>query len=272
MLSTPVFKAARTRRLAYAAGLICSVACVGLAQAQQEKAKPAKQEKSAQPATESPAKDKQAKDKQGKDKQEKDMKAPARPGLKVGDKAPNATVLDARGRAVKLADLWKDGPVIVTFYRGGWCPFCTKALSQWQDRLDEVKEAGGTFVAITPESPDHTVDTARKHELSYSVYSDNTQDVAKAYKVHFTLDEETRKKYKGYGIDLAASNASGTWELPAPATYVIDREGTIRYVWADWDYKKRADPDEVINALRQIDVVPASGAGGGSEGGPKKGW
>lgn len=172
------------------------------------------------------------------------------PGLRVGDRAPDATVFTQDGQAVSLKLLYADAPLVVTFYRGGWCPFCNRALANWQTKLDELHAAGGQLVALTPESPDHAAETIAKHDLGYSVYSDTSMEAAKAFRVFFEVDPATQAKYKGYGIDLAGWNSSGQWTLPAPGTFVIDRHGVIRYAWADWDYKNRADPDEVIAAVR----------------------
>lgn len=174
------------------------------------------------------------------------------PGLRVGDVAPGASVLDARGHTVDLASMYADGPVVVTFYRGGWCPFCTRALARWQAKLPELTAAGGNFVALTPERPDAAAATAAKTRATYAVFTDPAHEAAKAFKVHFTVDDATRKAYAGYGIDLAKNNGSGTWELPAPATFVIDRAGVVRWAFADWDYTKRADPDDVIAAVRAL--------------------
>lgn len=172
------------------------------------------------------------------------------PGLAVGTQAPDATITTRDGENVSLASLYADGPVVVTFYRGGWCPYCTRQLTEWQGREGELADAGGRLVAITAESPDNATDTAGKHGLGFAIYSDTTMAAAKAYDVFFELDAGTKSKYKGYGIDLASRNASGTWTLPAPGTFVIDRDGIVRYAWADWDYTKRADADEVIAAVR----------------------
>jgi peroxiredoxin len=174
------------------------------------------------------------------------------PGLTVGDRAPDATVYTQDGQPVSLASLYKDGPVVVTFYRGGWCPFCQRALEGWQTRLDELHDAGATLVALTPESPDHAADTITDHHLGFAVYSDSKMQAAKAYEVFFEVDQDTQTKYKGYGIDLSSWNANGLWTLPAPGTFVIDRKGVVRYAWADWDYTKRADPEEVIRVVRGL--------------------
>lgn len=174
------------------------------------------------------------------------------PGLVVGDRAPNVSVTGVDGRPVQLESLYKNGPVVLTFYRGGWCPICNRALAAWAGKLEALKVAGGMFVALTPEKPDLAGQTREKSGGEYAVFSDGAFAAAKAFKVHFVVDEATKAKYQQFGLKIAESNVSGTWELPAPATFVIDRDGVIRYVFADWDYKKRADPDKVIGAVRAL--------------------
>lgn len=174
------------------------------------------------------------------------------PGLAVGDRAPSVTVRSVDGKLVQLDSLYRDGPIVLTFYRGGWCPICNRALSAWAGKLEALRAAGGTFVALTPEKPELAARTREQVGGEYAVFSDSAHEAAKAFKVHFVVDEATRAKYQQFGLDVAESNVSGTWELPAPATFVIDREGIIRYVFADWDYSKRADPDEVIAFVRSL--------------------
>jgi peroxiredoxin len=176
-----------------------------------------------------------------------------KPGLAVGDHAPtNLTVRTATDEAVTLESLWADGPVVVTFYRGGWCPYCTKELAKWEPKLSEVDSLGATFVAVTMEKPEAAKKTTMKSAPDMRVLSDTTGDVSRAFRVAFSLDESTTEKYKGYGINLEANNASGEWDLPAPATYIIDSKGVIRYAWADWDYSKRAPIPEVLKSLREV--------------------
>lgn len=175
---------------------------------------------------------------------------PGMPGLVVGTKAPDATVMGIDGRPVQLASLYKDGPVVLTFYRGGWCPICTRTLATWGPRLAELKAAGGTLVALTSERPDLAAATREEAKADYAVYSDGEFAAAKAFRVHFVVDDDTKSQYRQFGLKVAESNVSGTWELPAPATFVIDREGVIRWAFADWDYKRRADPDDVIKAVK----------------------
>ncbi|MEM1331497.1 MAG: peroxiredoxin-like family protein [Planctomycetota bacterium] len=171
-------------------------------------------------------------------------------GLAEGVRAPNATVRDTEGGSVRLASLYGDGPVVVTFYRGSWCPYCNNALTEWQGKLDDLEAAGGRLVALTPDKPENAAGTVGKHDLGFTVLSDADFEAADAFGVRFSLDADTREKYKGYGIDLAKSNASGDWDLPHPGTFVIDSSGVIRYAWVSSDYATRANPDEVIAAVR----------------------
>jgi peroxiredoxin len=175
------------------------------------------------------------------------------PGLSVGEQAPTGvSLMTVENKPVALETLWADGPVVVTFYRGGWCPYCTKELAKWEPKLSEVEALGAEFVAITMEKPDSAQKTSTKHAANMRILSDVEGDVSRAFRLAFALDTKTVSKYKGYGIDLAANNANGEWELPAPGTYVIDETGAIRYAWASWDYTKRAPVDEVMKAVRAV--------------------
>ena len=176
----------------------------------------------------------------------------AGPGLSVGDRVGEATLLSDSGAPVALSSLYSQRPVVVTFYRGGWCPYCTRALAEWEGRRGELAAMGVDFVAITPERPDLSHQTAEKAELGFTILSEAQFQAADAFRVRFSLDERTRTQYKGYGVDLAAVNAAGMWDLPAPGTFLIDTQGIVRYAWADWDYRQRANPDEVIGAARAL--------------------
>lgn len=174
-------------------------------------------------------------------------------GLRPGDRAPDATLTAADGTTVQLSDLYGGGPIIVTFYRGGWCPFCQGELREWQDRLAEVDALGARLVAISPEAPSFAGQTTDKYGLEFTVLSDATGEAAAGFDLDFEVDPETRRKYTQFGIDLAHINASGTWELVIPATYVIDSDGVIRYAFIDENYKNRADPDEVLAVVRELE-------------------
>lgn len=175
------------------------------------------------------------------------------PGLKVGDKAPSLTLKGADGATMDLASLYAKGPVVVTFYRGGWCPFCQRAMANWNPKIGELGKAGGTFVAISPETPEHALESKQKFGGDNVVALVDTNGQAmRAFHVGFALDSRTKSRYQQFGHDLGAWNASGRWELPAPATFIVDKTGVIRWVFAAWNFTKRADPDEVIAAVNNL--------------------
>ena len=182
----------------------------------------------------------------------------ARTMLKVGDRAPVIVLKNARGETVDVGERLKKGPVIVTFYRGGWCPYCNLELKAYQEVLPEIVAAGATLVAISPEKPDDTLSTAEKNALAFEVLSDIGQTVGRAFGLVYEFTEELKTAYHGFKLDIPAHNGSpGEWALPVSATYVIDRQGTIIYAYTDPDYRDRADPREALKALTERTVAAA---------------
>lgn len=171
----------------------------------------------------------------------------------VGDQAPMFELANALGETVTLPGLLKQGPVVLVWYRGGWCPYCSLTLRAYQEHLDEIRDAGATLVAISPETPDKGVETRDANELGYQVLSDDGNRVANRYGVVFALDPALRDVYRGFGIDLPEANGDASWTLPLAATYVIGTDGEIKWAFVDADYTKRAEPSEVVAALREID-------------------
>jgi peroxiredoxin len=174
----------------------------------------------------------------------------ARTMLKVGDRAPTIMLRNAKGEIVDISALQKQGPVIVTFYRGGWCPYCNLELKAFQEILPEIQAAGASLVAISPEKPDDTLSTVEKNALAFEVLSDVGQKVGRAFGLVYQFTDELRSAYQGFGHDIPARNgAPGEWALPISATYVIERDGTIIYAYTDVDYRDRADPRDVLELL-----------------------
>jgi peroxiredoxin len=174
----------------------------------------------------------------------------ARTMLKVGNRAPEFMLCNAKGEIVDIGALRKKGPVIVTFYRGGWCPYCNLELKAFQEILPEIKAAGASLVAISPEKPDATLSTTEKNALAFEVLSDVGQKVGRAFGLVYQFTDELRSAYRGFGHDMPAHNGTpGEWALPVSATYVIDRDGTIIYAYTDVDYRDRADPRDVLDVL-----------------------
>lgn len=175
-------------------------------------------------------------------------------GVGIGEKIDGSLRLqDAYGASVTLSKLLEDAPLVVTFYRGSWCPYCERALTEWDGRTEEVAAAGARFIAITPEAADATSRFVAEHDYGFTVLGDPSGDVARAFEVLFDLDGETKRLYNGYGINLAKSNLSKEWSLPHPGTFILDRSGKVVYRHVTADFKKgRANPDEVIRALKAL--------------------
>lgn len=170
-------------------------------------------------------------------------------GLSVGDNAPEINAKDQNGEKVKLKDLLKKGEVVLIFYRGQWCPYCTRQLSQINDSLSYISSKGATVLTITPETPDNIKKTVEKSKASFSIIEDEKLAIMKSYKVNFSVDEKTIIKYKTYGIDFDIANGSNGANLPVPATYIIGKNGKIKYKFFNPDYSKRASVKDILDNL-----------------------
>jgi peroxiredoxin len=168
----------------------------------------------------------------------------------VGDRAPAIRLRDQHGKDFDIATLLAKGPVVVTFYRGGWCPFCNLELKAYQAALPRMASAGASLVAISPEKPDDAVTTAEKNALTFPVLSDIGQQVGKAFGVVYAFTDEVRTVYDGFKLDIPSKNgAPDDWSLPLSATYVIGRDGVILFADTRVDYRERTDPLEVLRVL-----------------------
>jgi peroxiredoxin len=174
--------------------------------------------------------------------------------ITVGEIAPDFTLPAATGAAVTLYSKLNKGPVILSFYRGGWCPFCNLELQALQALLPEIRALGASLIGISPETPDNSMTTAEKHQLEFDVLSDTGNKTARDYGLIFTVYEEMRPLYLKWGLDVPASNGDNSWELPVPATYVIDTNRVARAAHVDKDYTKRMEPEQIMTALRDIRI------------------
>ncbi len=170
-------------------------------------------------------------------------------GLKVGDTAPDFTAKDQEGKTVNLNETLRKGPVVILFYRGQWCPFCNKQLSYLSDSLSVITNKGATILAITPETAANVKKTIEKTKATFPVIEDDGLAIMKSYKVNFVVDEKTVTKYKGYGIDFEKANGRNGANLPVPATYIIGKDGKIKYVFFNTDYRKRASVKDILDNL-----------------------
>ncbi|MCL4106788.1 UNVERIFIED_CONTAM: hypothetical protein GTU68_048232 [Idotea baltica] len=168
--------------------------------------------------------------------------------LQIGDDAPNFTLNNALGNPVDLSEYLKKGMVILTWYRGGWCPYCNLTLHELQQELPNIKAKGASLLALTPELPDNSISTADKHKLEFEVLSDVGNNVARKYGIVFKLTEEVSEIYqKSFGLN--DHNGDESNELPLAATYIINKEGKIVYAFLDSDYRNRAEPKELTEFL-----------------------
>lgn len=172
--------------------------------------------------------------------------------LELGDTMPNFEIENAAGGTISLEELLEDGPVLLTFYRGSWCPYCKGELSSIQSRLKKITDTGAQVLAISPEIPSETADLVEQKKYGFLFGTDHDNELAKQLTLSFKLDAKTIKAYRNYGIDLPESNDTKKWELPIPATYVIDADRTITFAFVEEDYSKRADYDKVLKTLRKM--------------------
>jgi len=169
--------------------------------------------------------------------------------LKVGDEAPDFDLDSLDGTEYDLHDLLKKGPVVISFYRGGWCPYCNLELRALNKIYPEIKAKGAELIAISPEMPDRASVTANKNTLAFPLLYDRKAKVADEYNLVFELDDSLKPIYKSFGIDLEQVNGDDDWELPVPATYVVGQDRKIKFAFADVDYKNRAEPADILEML-----------------------
>ena len=176
----------------------------------------------------------------------------AQKALKIGDTAPDFTLPNAQGKSVNLKELLQKKAVLISFYRGAWCPYCNIELRTLQKVLPQIQEANIDLVAISPHTPDNSLTTQEKNELTFEVLSDANNQLARQFGLVHQLPADLRELYLSFAIDLQKSNGEDSFELPLPATYLIDREGKIIYAFVNEDYTQRVNLDELLAKIKTI--------------------
>ena len=176
----------------------------------------------------------------------------AQQSVKVGERAPDFTLPDVFGKPVTLSELLTHGPVMLYFYRGEWCPFCNLALRAYQRILPQIRALGASLVAVSPQTPDHSLSTVEKKELTFTVLSDVGNIVARKNRLVFTLEQTIQPLYTSIGADLPSFNGVPSWELPMPATFLITQDGTVRLAFVDADYTHQLEPATLLDGLRAM--------------------
>lgn len=169
--------------------------------------------------------------------------------LKVGNSIPNTVLKSHSGHDVSIDEVANGQPYILTFYRGGWCPYCNLELRAYQTILQDINTLGAKLIAITSESPDDSMTTAEKNKLDFTILTDTNHAFSQSMGICFDMPADLQLVYKELGIDLSLINASGKWILPIPATFIVNRNGQIAKTFIDLNYRVRLEPKDALNAL-----------------------
>ncbi|MCI1014941.1 AhpC/TSA family protein [Herbaspirillum sp. C7C2] len=175
----------------------------------------------------------------------------AQRALKAGDRAPDFVLPDPEGKPVSSTELLAEGPLVLSFYRGVWCPYCNMELQALQEALPAMRDLGARLVAISPQLPANSRKALRQNALEFPILSDSHNEVAAAFGLRFTLPDYLVQLYQSLKNDLPAINGDPGWTLPMPARYVIGRDGVIVYAEVNPDYTRRPDPSDMLPAIRQ---------------------
>ncbi|MET0116192.1 MAG: peroxiredoxin-like family protein [Sedimenticola sp.] len=177
--------------------------------------------------------------------------------LRSGDACVDFTLPDSHGRGVNLKQLLNIGPVVLSFYRGSWCPYCNLEIRALAGALPEITAAGARLVAVSPELPEHNRFDTGEIGPGLDLLCDRGNRIARQYGLLMEVYETLRPLYLEWGMDIPGHNGDDSWLLPIPATYVIGRDGIIKAHYVDKNYTARMEPADIIEALKQIQLAAA---------------
>ena len=171
--------------------------------------------------------------------------------VKIGEVAPSFSLPNATGEKIKLQNLLETGKVILVIYRGTWCPYCNLVLNNYQQILPEIKAAGAQLIALSLQTPDHSLDIKQKNELAFEVLSDGQNEVVGKYTTVFKNGEAPVQAMKNLGIDFDSFYETNKGVIPVPAVFIINQEGIIQFAeFASGDYRERTEPQAILDALK----------------------
>ena len=173
--------------------------------------------------------------------------------IKIGQKAPGFELPNPEGKSILLDVLLEKGPVVITFYRGNWCPYCNLQLRALQAKLDDIHALGATLVAISPQVPDGSLTKDEISNMDFTVLSDQDAKVALQYGVAWEVPEFLAEHMRvGRKLDLEKINNGNGNILPIPATFILGQDGVVTWSYVNVDYRTRSEPDEIIEALKNL--------------------
>lgn len=172
--------------------------------------------------------------------------------INLNDTFPNATLLNIKGHKKEINSLKGEKATVISFYRGGWCPYCNIELQALQNALPEFKALGANLIAITPETPDNSLTTSEKNALTFEVLSDLNNTLSKNIGLVFQMPKDLQELYSKFGLHVDKHNQNDDFELPLAATFVIDNNNIVKYAYVNEDYTKRADINAIKTALQSL--------------------
>jgi len=172
--------------------------------------------------------------------------------LKVGASVPDVAVQNADGDEISISSLHEKRPVVLVFFRGGWCPICTRHTGELIKAYPEIQKLGADLVAISPDSLESSRTNADKNGIPFPIYSDADVQASRAFGLAFKVDDATVTKYKGFGIDLEKASGQQHHALPIPAVYIVDTHGKIVFAHSNPDYRQRLDTKSIIAELQKL--------------------
>lgn len=177
---------------------------------------------------------------------------PEKKALKKGDKIPDFTLYRHTGEPLAISDVVRDKKLVISFYRGTWCPYCSMELRSLIQHYEAIKQAGAELIAISPELPDESMGLIDELDVPFPVLSDPGNLVAKEFGLVVHLSGALQKVYLGFDFDLVKKNGDLNWTLPIPATYLVRQDRLIHYAFIDPDYTRRMEPDDIVSELQRL--------------------
>jgi peroxiredoxin len=176
----------------------------------------------------------------------------AKRAVKIGDPAPEFVLPDVDGNAVSSAALIEKGPLVVTFYRGFWCPFCNADLQAVEAAAERIRGFGASLVAISPQTPANSRLSLQENHLSFPILSDKNCELAEKFGIRWLPSQALQGVYRNFGTDVGKFNGDGSWAIPMPARYVIAKDGTLAYAEVNANYTHRPEPGDVCPVLEKL--------------------